>query len=211
MQRNSGARFLPLFITLVVVIIAVIAVVSIGRALFFSGNDSDNETTQSEATAQSNLLKTTSDRGVKLTVRGPIVADEDFTSYTITASPSTRTMSVYNGYVDSIRDQKSYENNGQAYTQFVYALDKANMTKGKAVSGDAEQDLRGICATGYVYQYAITLNGQNVEELWTSTCGGSKGTLDASTDQLNNLFQKQIPEYDDLTPFRQSPIDGLRL
>ena len=210
MQRNSGARFLPLFITLVVVIIAVIAVVSIGRAIFFSGNDSD-QNAKNDPAVESSLLKTASDRGVKLTVRGPIVADEDFTSYTITASPSTRTMSVYNGYVDTIRDQKSYENNAQAYTQFVYALDKANMTKGKAVSGDAEQDLRGICATGYVYQYATTLNGQNVAELWTSTCGGSKGTLDASTSQLNNLFQKQIPEYNDLTPFRQSPIDGLRL
>lgn len=210
MQRNSGARFLPLFITLVVVIIAVIAVVSIGRAIFFSGNDND-QNAKSDPAVESSLLKTTSDRGVKLTVRGPIVADEEFTSYTITASPSTRTMSVYNGYVDTVRDQKSYENNGQAYTQFVYALDKADMTKGKAVSGDAEQDLRGICATGYVYQYATTLNGQNVTELWTSTCGGSKGTLDASTSQLNNLFQKQIPEYNDLTPFRQSPIDGLRL
>ena len=210
MQRNSGARFLPLFITLVVVIIAVIAVVSIGRAIFFSGNDKDQDV-QTNPAVESSLLKTTSDRGVKLTVRGPIVANENFTSYTITASPSARTMSVYNGYVDTIRDQKSYENNTQAYTQFVYALDKANMTKGKAVSGDTEQDLRGICATGYIYQYATTLNGQNVEELWTSTCGGSKGTLDASTSQLNNLFQKQIPEYADLTPFRQSPIDGLRL
>jgi hypothetical protein len=209
MQRNSGARFLPLFITLVIVIIAVIAVVSIGRAIFFSGDD-DKQPTQTDATSQSNLIKTTSDRGVQLTVRGPIVADENFTSYTITASPSTRMMSVYNGYLDSVRDQRSYENNGQAYAQFVYALDKADMTKGKATDAK-DDDLRGICATGYVYEYATTLNGQVVDRLWTSTCGGSKGTLDASTSQLNNLFQKQIPDYNDLTPFRQSPIDGLKL
>lgn len=209
MQRNSGARFLPLFITLIVVIIAVIAVVSIGRAIFFNGNDNE-QNAKTDPAVESSLLKTTSDRGVKLTVRGPIVADENFTSYTITSSPSARMMSVYNGYLDSVRDERNYDNNAQAYTQFVYALDNANMSKAKA-SDNKDEQLRGICATGYIYEYATTLNGQVVDTLWTSTCSGSKGTLDASTSQLNNLFQKQIPDYDDLTPFRQSPIDGLRL
>jgi hypothetical protein len=211
MQRSSGTRFFPLFITLVIVIVTVIAVVSIGRAIFFSGSDASKKATQSEASNESALLKTTSDRGVKLTVRGPIVADENFLSYTIAASPSNRTMWVYNGYLDSVRDQRDYANNAQAYAQFVHALDKANMMKGKAASGDVNQDLRGICATGYVYEYAVTLNGRVNQQLWTSTCDGSKGTLDASASQLNNLFQKQIPDYSDLTPFRQSPIDGFRL
>jgi len=40
MQRNSGARLLPMFISLIVIIIAVVAVVSIGRALFFGCGDS---------------------------------------------------------------------------------------------------------------------------------------------------------------------------
>lgn len=212
MQRSNGTRFIPLLITLVIVIIAVVAVVSIGRALFFGSNDSKDEATTAEMrdVGRDSLLNTNAGRGVRLTVRGPIVAEENFMSYTIAATPATRAMVVYNGYVDDIKDRKSYENNSQAYEQFVYALDKANMMKGQASDQNDNEDLRGICATGYVYEYAVTLNDESVKRLWTSTCGGSKGNLDASVDQLNDLYQKQIPDFKDLTPFRQTPFQGLK-
>jgi len=35
---------------------------------------------------------------VSLSVRGPIVADEDFRSYEIVISPNMRELSVYEGY-----------------------------------------------------------------------------------------------------------------
>lgn len=208
MQRNSGARLFPMFISLIVIIIAVVAVVSIGRALFFGGGDSASEL-QNTAEADG-LTNTDVGRSVRLTVRGPIVADENFKSYTIQASPSARTMNVYKGYLDATENSRSYDNSQPAYEEFVYALDKANMMKGTASTEGVSEDLRGICATGYLYEYATVNADRTIKRLWTSTCGGSKGTLDASVDQLNSLFQKQIPDYNDLTPFKQSPLDGLQ-
>ena len=72
------------------------------------------------------------------------------------------------------------------------ALNKANMMKGTAFSGEAD-DLAGVCATGHLYDFSI-LKGDNVEKhLWTSTCSGSKGSLLANTKQLQNLFITQVP------------------
>jgi outer membrane protein assembly factor BamB len=111
-------------------------------------------------------------------------------------------MVVYNGYLGTVDKRSDLDNNHKAYEQFVYALDKANMMKGKVPEGDDKNDVRGICATGYVYEYEV-LNGSNqVKRLWTSTCDGSKGSLQASVGQLNNLFHRQIPDFEKIYPFR---------
>ncbi len=208
MQR-SRSRFFPLFLVIIVLVIIIVAVISIGRAIFNSAQPSSQNTDVDQG--KSALLSTAVNHSVQLTVRGPIVANETFTSYSITVSPGSRTMNVYQGYLDSIQNSKTLDNNSRGYEQFVYALDKANMMKGTMPSDDAANDLRGICATGFVYEYSVLVDSSSVKHLWTSTCGGSKGTLDASVNQLNNLFLAQIPDSSNLNPFNQSPVTQLQL
>lgn len=205
MQRNRGARLFPLFLTLVIIIVLIIGIVSLGKAIFGGGQSRPESPTVD--TGRQSLLDTSAGRSVRLTVRGPIVASENFTTYTITASPATRAMIVYKGYVDDkISNSKSLANNKQSYEQFVYALDKANMMIGTEDS--SKNDVRGICATGYVYDYAVLNDNSIVKHLWTSTCSGSPGTLKASVGQLNNLFLDQIPGSRDMNPFSQGPTLG---
>ncbi len=203
MQRNSNARFFPLFIIVIIAILLIVGVVAVGRAIF----QGDSKPTAVVTSDSDGLLNTSATRSVKMTVRGPIVADEAFTSYAITVSSSQRAMDVYNGYLDQQTGGTALGNNHAAYEQFVYALDKANMMKG--ASEETKSDLRGICATGFVYEFATLNNDKETKRLWTSTCGGSKGTLDASKDQLTSLFLVQVPGSKDLLPFRQGP--SLRL
>ena len=206
MQRSNGARIFPAIVTLIVVVLVIVAIVSIGRAIFSAGNESSSSTDTTD-TGQEGLLDTSSGHAVRMRVRGPIVAQEEFKSYQIQISATKRSMTVYKGYLDDVQKQKKLSNTHAAYEEFVYALDKANMMKGQVPTDDEKNDLRGICATGYVYEYALIENGDETKRLWTSTCSGSKGSLDASTDQLNDLFYAQIPNSSDLIPFRS----GLRL
>lgn len=83
-------------------------------------------------------------------------------------------------------------NNTAAYTQFVNALDKANLVVGTPFP-DEQNSVAGICATGNVYEFSLLSAGQAEETLWTSTCGGSPGSLKANTNQLSQLFLNQIP------------------
>jgi hypothetical protein len=208
MQRNR-ARFFPLVIILIVIALVIAAIVSIGRAVFNSGDDQPaQETSQTDKNREA-LLNTSTGRSVQMTVRGPIVAEEEFTSYRVSVSNAERTMNVYKGYLEERTNGTSLGNNTQAYEQLVYALDKANIVQANSAAKDeTTQDLRGICARGYVYEYAVVSGGNEVTKLWTSTCEGSKGTLDASKEQLSELFLAQIPDSEDLIPFRQSPILG---
>jgi len=191
--RNS--RILPTILTIVIIIVAIVGLVTLARALFFSGASS---TTQSEVdTNQQALLDTTDGSAVSMTVRGPIVADENFRSYQIIVTPNSRDMKTYSGYLGTILKQETLGNNTAAYDQFVHALDKANMSAGKQLS-DEKNDVRGICATGRVFEFSTLKSGKTIQTLWTSTCNGSQGSLKANETQLSQLFQNQIPNADAL-------------
>ena len=193
-MNNSGLqRLVPIALVLIVIIVAIAALVSLGRSIFGGGASEPVVDTGREA-----LLNTALDRSVRMTVRGPIVADENFHSYTVTVSPTTRVLTTYEGYLDRQVDTKQLVNNTRGYEQFVYALDRTNVTDAVTLEADAA-DMRGICATGRVYQYEIMQASNVVKKIWTTTCSKSKGSLKASNTTISKLFQAQIPDYSDLT------------
>lgn len=195
MANYRTSRIIPVVLVIVIIIIAIASLVSLARVVFFSGSSSTG--TSQVDVSRTALLNTTVNHSVSMTVRGPIVADELFHSYKIDISPNARTITTYSGYLDTVVDQTTLGNNVASYTEFVNALDKANLTKGKQLTGD-KNDTSGVCATGKVYQFTVYDGTTDVKDLWTSTCSGSKGSLDASVTQLTSLFVKQIPGADSL-------------
>lgn len=188
MYRGNSVRIVPVILVLVVIAIVVAAAFSIGRSIFGGGSS----TSQSNP-GRDSLLTTTPDHSVRMTVRGPLVANENFHSYQIVIDSSSRTMTTYQGYLDQPIDSRGYDNNVQAYEQFVYALDKADMMNADELTGD-QNDTRGICATGLVYEFETLSGGSTVKKLWTSTCKGSPGSFKASVSQVSSLFLAQIPD-----------------
>lgn len=186
----KNTRIIPIALILIITAVAIAALITLARAVFFSGN---GQTPVSKANVgREALLNTNASHSIKMNVRGPIVADEDFRSYQITVSPSARNMTIAKGYSDSPIGNTSLTNTTVAYSQFVNALDKANLAKGVEFTGE-KNNLQGICATGYVYEFQILDSNKSVQQLWTSTCSGSRGSLNASVDQLKSLFIAQIP------------------
>ena len=190
MANYRTSRILPTVLVVVIVVIAIVALISVARAIFFSGSSSQTAITD---TTQQSLLDTTASRSVSMSVRGPIVAEENFHSYKIVVSPTSRQITTYNGYLGTVVEQKTFSNNTAAYEQFVNALNLAKMTAGNQPA-DGQGDVRGVCATGRLSEFSILSNDAPVETLWTSTCSGSQGTLRASAPQLSNLFIAQIPD-----------------
>ena len=193
MYRSSDNRIFPMILIAVVVIALVAGLVTVGRYLF-SGNGGDEQTQSRQEIASEQLTTATADSSVRMTIRGPLVADENFRSYRISVSPDSRDYAQYSGYLDDQLEAKSYQNNRQAYVQFVHALDKAALTKEGRYTEEEASDLRGICATGLVYEFEILDAGEVKQNYWTSTCKGSPGTFGASVEQVKSLFRAQIPE-----------------
>jgi len=188
MYRGNSSRIVPIILVVLVIAIAVAALVSVGRSLF-GGNQAQLGETNVGKEA---LLSVADSRSVRMTVRGPIVADETFRSYRISASPSSRDFTTYSGYLSRTLSSKTLSNNTRAYEELVFALDKANMMNSAPLEGDKD-DTRGICATGRVYEFEVLKDGEAVQRLWTSTCKGSPGSFRANVQQVSSLFLQQIP------------------
>jgi len=90
-------------------------------------------------------------------------------------------------------DEKKLDNNSRAYEELVYALEKRKMMEGRQLS-EEQNDLRGICANGKVYKFETLYHGNPVKTLWTSDCGGSKGSATANANDILLMFLNQIPD-----------------
>lgn len=190
-RHNSFSQFIPILLIIVIAIIAIFAVIAVGRHLLGGGSQSNEQQIVNDP-GKDALLSSEVGRSVRLTVRGPIVAQEKFRSYQIIVAPDARTMTTYEGYLDGQLDTKKLDNNTRAYEEFVHALDKRKMMDGKPLP-EEKNDLRGICATGKVYKFETLMNNEPVKTLWTSDCGGSKGSTVANVEEIVDMFQKQIP------------------
>ncbi len=190
MERSGLSRIIPVILIVIVIVAAVAGLFSVAQTLFFS----ETEQPAVVDTSRDALTKTDLDRGVRMTVRGSIVGNEDFNSYSITIRPNKRDMTAYVGYLDKSIANKRLGNNTRAYEQFVYALDQAGYMDGTPLTGDAN-DVRGLCATGQIYTFEVLNGSKSVQELWTSTCKGIRGSFTATRSYIVKLFHLQIPEY----------------
>lgn len=190
MYKSSSSRVVPVVLVLIVVAIAIAALVSVGRAVF-GGND--NQSSEKADLGVESLLNTSPDRSVRMTVRGPLVADEAFRSYQIAIDSSSRRLTTYSGYLDQTLETNQLGNNTKAYEEFVHALDRVNLMKGTELEGE-KNDTRGVCAAGRVYEFEVLQGTSVIKRLWTSTCKGSQGSLKANVKQIETLFTGQIPD-----------------
>ncbi len=188
-RGESKSRILPIILILIVVAVGIAALVSVGRAIF---GGTDQPIGQPDTSRQA-LLDTAVDRSVRMTVRGKIVADEDFRSYQITVSPTSRNLITYGGYIEQVIDSKQLGNNTPGYEEFVYALERTNFVSASALTDDKD-DTRGVCAAGKVYEFEVMQGDTVVKRLWTTTCKSASGSLKVNSTVLSELFLGQIPD-----------------
>lgn len=189
MYKGNRSRLFPFVVLLIIVAIVVIGFVAIGRMIFGGGQSQQAPSEQSQLSNQ--LLATDSDRSVTMTVRGPIVGDENFRSYEMTISPSGRSIFTWKGYDRSkIIAEKQLPNDTKAYTEFVNALAYAGFTKTLKTDID---DTNGLCANGRVYNFSLATGANTTNSRWTTNCG-VKGSFDGDGSAIRQLFIKQIPD-----------------
>lgn len=194
MYRGNKPRIIPILIAILIIGAIIAGLVSLGRMILFpgAGGDTDSQST-TEPTLREEVLNTDSDRSVRYTVRGAIIADENFRSYQIVVSPTERRITEYRGYLDTITASRTFPNNQTAYDEFVHALDKAEISVTRDVK---DEDMRGVCATnGRLYVFETFRGNRATNTIWTSTCSGSPGTMKAKPGQIHALFTNQIPDF----------------
>lgn len=186
MYRGGRSRLFPILVVIIIAAVVIFGLVSLVRS-FTSGGKKETKT----QTLTSQLLNTDTDRSVSMTVRGPIVGDEAYRSYSITISPTNRVFTSWQGYDHTkTLDSETLGNNTTAYTQFVNALNYAGYTKTASVKSN---DTDGLCASGRVYDFVLAQGANSVNDRWTTNCG-IKGSFTANGSAIRALFLLQIQD-----------------
>lgn len=191
MNREFGGPTRLGMIVMGVVFFLIVA----GLFFFITGGGRSNTAANPEDVKRSEVTTINSGRSVRMTVYGPIVANETRESYEVSVSTTNRRFAAYQGYGQTQIASSDFDNTYEGYQQFVYALARAGFDKQRTIS-DADNDDRGACATGRRYVYELFENGDVIKRLWTTSCPKIKGNFGGQNDSIRSLFTAQIPDFD---------------
>ena len=198
MKRGGPTKIGIILIVLIAAIIVVGVLVWLGKSFF--GGGGDKSTTETVSAGQKLLDKPTADTAVRLSVRGPITAQEAHYSIALTISQTSRSLTIWRGYGGSVMTSENLANSSGSFSDLIAALNRAGLMK--KTTKDAG-DNHGICAVGQlihfeVLQYVKDDKGQMVEKsaekLWTTSCPDLKGNFDGLANNVIDLFLNQIPD-----------------
>jgi hypothetical protein len=126
------------------------------------------------------------------TVDGPVVATEEHRSYTIAVSQNVVTMKVFKNYGQTVIAEKSYTNNAQAFDTFLSALEALDVSarqRGTTIDDDTAE--MGVCPNGRRFILQVDADLRR----WSTSCSSRQGTAGFAMNQVESLFQRQIPDF----------------
>ena len=197
MKRGGPTK---LGIGIVVVIVALLLVgglIWIGRS-FFGGSSAKTDSDALSA-GQKLLNKPTADTAVRLSVRGPITAQETHYSIAETISATSRNLTIWRAYDGTVMTNENLSNSAGAFSDLLAALNRAGFMK---QNGNTDVN-QGICAIGQLIQFEILqypkndkgeITEKSVGKLWTTSCAGLGGNFDGLAANVIDLFLNQIPD-----------------
>ena len=128
----------------------------------------------------------------EMIVDGALNADPDHNEIKIDVSKTTISVTVYQGYNQTVLNTQSFENNDRAFAVFMHALQHANFDKGN--NSKALQDERGYCPAGTRTIYSLSTGEGQLMRYWQSSCG--QGTFKGNSSTVSYLFKQQVPSAD---------------
>lgn len=131
-----------------------------------------------------------------LTIDGQVNAASLHRQLRITVDRDDVTYEEIEGYEGHVTKMEHYSNNESAYTNFLLALGHAGFTNGD--DSKLLRDERGYCAEGQRYIFELRQDNKDIERYWATSCGKPKTYLGVLSLTLE-LFQAQVPNYDELT------------
>lgn len=176
---------------LIGIVVAILIIIFVIIKLLSGGSD------QPMTKAQPLLHYANTNTLVRYTIDNPVQSNETHNDIIITVGKDQATLTVTQGYQGTVVRTQSYDNNQNAYANFLAALERT----GGYTLGDTNkdtQDERGYCATGNRYSYDIVDGSGNLtQHLWATSC--KQKTFKGSIDLVDRLFRDQIPDFNSLT------------
>jgi hypothetical protein len=187
-MKRGGPTRLGIGLLVAIIVIALIGgLIWVGRNFLGGNNQSTPETVNA---GQKLLDKPTATTSLRLTVRGPITAEEEHYSLAITISQTSRNLTIWRGYDGTVMKKVDLANSADSFRDLAAAMNRAGLMREIDGPGD---DNAGICAIGQLIEFQV-LDGEKVAKtLWTTSCAGLKGDFAGLATNVIDLFLDQIP------------------
>lgn len=177
-------------------IIGAILFFILGSLLIFSidwGGSGDQATNEVAEVSELTDLSDT-DARVRMTTRGPIVGDIEHESLRFTVDSDQVVVQLLGGYEETVKERKSYANNGDSFESFLSALMNTGFTNQQSAPEGIEPI--GACPNGMRYIFEIIGGGDQSAESWATSCSSKIGTFSGDLSTTRNLFENQVPRDD---------------
>lgn len=182
---------------ILVVAVALLALLLVGWGIFSIARGVFNDLSGSgePETSQVGDSEVLEAKSTRVIVEGPVVANENFSSYEIEVSQNVVSMRTFKTYRRILVSEKSYKNNKIAYDVFLSSLEKMGVTS-RIRRTDTKDDYaeQGTCPTGQTHIFEIDDDLRR----WTTTCRGVDGTAGFSMSRVMSLFESQVPDFSEL-------------
>jgi hypothetical protein len=124
--------------------------------------------------------------------------DANHRSIGISVSSASVVLTIYQGYQKKVVSTQSFLNNKASYSVFLNSLYANGFLTSRTKAPVSSID--GQCAFGQKYTFStVGVDNKVPASLWTTTCSGSGvGTFAGKTSNVIQLFQSQVPSYNQL-------------
>ncbi len=177
---------------IVAAVIGIFALLIIGGILIFSAFDGGKTDKPAEEIKKLQDFAST-DTKVRMIVSGPIVAEKDHREQRITVSHEAVEIEILKGYEGTVDKRKVYNNNKQAYENFLAGLEDQGFNLERRYNGN-ENEL-GACPLGRRFIMHTFDGDKDIQRTWTTSCSSKVGTFNGRLSNIQRLFQAQIPDY----------------
>lgn len=173
-----------------------LALIILALVLFFSNNPKTNPAQlQQQITRFSSYAKT--DAEATLDINGPIVSPSNHNEVKISVSSSEINLQVIQGYDDSVTVNQTFPNSQNSFEAFLRAL-YINGFDATPKKNSLTSPL-GLCSLGDTYTFGLNRNSNNIVNSWITNCYSDISTYTGNFQNTLNLFQKQVPNYNQYT------------
>ena len=176
--------------------IGVIVLIVVGFNLIrnaFRGDESAQEQVKTV-----NLQSAANDgKTVRYTITGAVVGDDAHRKIRITVDRNKRQVEILQGYNNEVIKSQEFPNTQPAYDAFIDAIDGAGYSQTISPSGRGEESK--TCPLGLKYSYEVAPDTSESYRTWSNSCARKEGTFTGNHKTVQQLFQRQIPEYSEFT------------
>jgi hypothetical protein len=181
--------------SLIVVGVILLFIVMIIFVIARGGESPQQKTEVAKQTSLVDYADTTTE--MRFTVEGKVNARENHRVIQIHVGRDYRSITIFEGYQGTVLRQQSYLNDRNAYNTFLAAINNQGYTKTREAARGV--DSQGACALGRRFRYDIIEGSDTKQSLWSTSCRNADGTFAGRSTQVRQLFEAQIPNYNELT------------